>query len=114
MAVERFQCPYFGIQGASLTGGLDADVDSYRRFRSDHVGPRATVNYARIHRHAAPQVVHLRDHADLARQFDDRAMSLAGIEACVRRDTGYGERVIADAFARGFDGTAGSGCGLEH
>ena len=59
------------------------------------------------------QIVQLRDGDDLAGEFEDGAVSLAGIESGVRGNAFHVQDVFADAFARGLYGTA-SGGGFEH
>ena len=44
-------------------------------------------------------MIEFRDHGDLAGEFEDGAVSLAGIEAGVGGDAFDGECVVADAFA---------------
>ena len=102
------------VEGGGLFRILDAHIDFDGGLGGDHVGPGAAANNAGIHRHTCAQVVEFRDGRDLAGEFEDGAVSLAGVEAGVSGDAFDRERVIADAFARGLDRAARSGCGLEH
>ncbi len=112
--VEGFEGAEFFIKTRGLLCFLDADVDFYGGFGGDYVGAGAAADHAGVHRDSTLQVVELRDGGNLAREFEDGAVSLAGVEAGVGGDAFHRQRVIADTFAGGLYGTASSGGGLEH
>ncbi len=113
MLVKRFQRAEAAVEAGGLLRSLDANIDFDRSFRRNHIGARTTADDSGIDRQTALQVVKLRHFDDLAREFENRAVSLAGFEACVRGDASDGESVIANALARGLDGTV-PGCGFEY
>ena len=107
--VEGLQGAEFAIEGGGLLGALDAHVDFGDGFGGDHVGAGSSANHAGIHRQSLLQVGELGDGGDLAGEFEDGAVSFAGIESGVGGNAFDGQGVVADTFARGLDGAAKSG-----
>ena len=112
--VERLEGAQLAVEAGGLFRALDADIDAHRSLGRDHIGARSALNHARVYRNALPQIVQLGDHRDLAGQFENGAVSFAGIESGMRSDAFHAQRIFAYAFARGFDGASKPGGGFEH
>ena len=100
---NRTQRPKLLVQCRGVLRFRDADVHFHVRLGRHNIGARAACNHARIHRDALLQIGERRDFRDLARQLQHRAGACFVIDARVRRLALHGDRVIADAFARGLE-----------
>src|ERR1700740_3664922 len=98
--IKGFERAHFAVKEPCLLGLLDADIDFHRRLCRNHVSPGTTADDAGIHRQAAPQIIQLPERSDLAGEFDDGAMSLAGIESGMCGHSLNAQGVFADSFAR--------------
>ncbi len=114
LLVERLEGAQLAVKTGGLFCALDADIDAHRSLGRDHIGTGSALRYARVYRNALPQIVELGDHRDLAGQFENGAVSFAGIESGVGSDAFHPQRVFAYPFARGFDGASKPGGGFEH
>jgi 3-hydroxyacyl-[acyl-carrier-protein] dehydratase len=112
--IEGLEGAKFAVDSGGLFRALDAHVDGNGGVRGDDIGAASPLNHAGIHRHALAQIVQLGDCCDLAREFENRTVSLARIESGMGRDAFYTQSVFAYAFAGGFDGAAKSGGRFEH
>src|SRR6476646_5793336 len=83
MLVVGFQRAEFAVETFCLLRALDADVDFDHSLGGHDVGARASAEHARIHGHALLEIIELPECSDLVSQFDDGAVSFAGIESSV-------------------------------
>lgn len=114
MLVEGLKGAHFSVKAGGLFGTFDADVDFGDGFGGNDVGARASANDAGIDGNSLLQVIEFRNYGNLAGEFEDGAVSFAGVEAGVGGDAFYRQGVIANTLARGLDGAALAGGGLEH
>src|SRR5271166_288336 len=113
MLVKGLEGTKFAIESGGLLCALNAHINADGGLGGNHIGARSALDHARIYRQACSQIIQFGDARNLPRQLKDRAVSFAGIEACMCGDAFDAQRVFADALARSLDGTAESSGGLE-
>src|SRR5579859_3914421 len=91
MLVYRLESAEAAIDTGGLFGALDAHIDFDDGVGGDHVCARAAADHSGIDGQATLQVIPLPHFGDLVREFEDGAVSFAGVETGVGGDAMSGE-----------------------
>ena len=100
--VDRSQIAEPAIQCFGIFEPDHPEVDFSGSFGSHYVRSAASFDHSRIYGDASPQVGEGRHSRDLASELQYGARATGEIETRVRGFAAYGDGVVADSFAGGF------------